>query len=67
MELEQEIDYSYFNDNEYDKMSLKPDASIFEMKVKKTHQRSMTKWFLMFFGNITLILMKKNTSSIKRK
>ena len=30
MKLEQEIEYSYFNDNEYDKMSLKPDAIIFE-------------------------------------
>ena len=30
MKLEQEIEYSYFNDNEYDKMSLKPDALIFE-------------------------------------
>ena len=29
MKLEQEIEYSYFNDNEYDKMSLKPDAIIF--------------------------------------
>ena len=30
MKLEQEIEYSYFNYNEYDKMSLKPDALIFE-------------------------------------
>ena len=30
MKLEQEIEYSHFNDNEYDKMSLKPDAIIFE-------------------------------------
>ena len=30
MKLEQEIEYSYFNENEYDKMSLKPDALIFE-------------------------------------
>ena len=30
MKLEQEIEYSYLNDNEYDKMSLKPDALIFE-------------------------------------
>ena len=30
MKLEQEIEYSYFNDNEYDIMSLKPDALIFE-------------------------------------
>ena len=30
MKLEQEIEYSYFNDNEYDKMSLKPDALMFE-------------------------------------
>ena len=30
MKLEQEIEYSYFNYNEYDKMGLKPDALIFE-------------------------------------
>ena len=35
MKLEQEIEYFYFNDNEYDKMSLKPDALIFENESKK--------------------------------
>ena len=65
MKLEQEIEYSYFNDNEYDKMSLKPDALIFENESINNASKKYDKMVSdVFFGNIALILMKQNTSLI---
>ena len=43
MKLEQEIEYSYFNDNEYDKMSLKPDALFFENESMNNASRKYDK------------------------
>ena len=43
MKLEQEIEYSYFNDNEYDKMSFKPDTLIFENESKENASKKYDK------------------------
>ena len=64
MKLEQEIEYSYFNDNEYDKMSLKPDALIFENESINNASKKYDKMVSDVFWNIALILKKQNTSLI---
>ena len=43
MKLEQEIEYSYFNENEYHKMSLKPNALIFENESINTASKKYDK------------------------